>query len=170
MAKIVSLSKLVFLLNRLGSRGKTIGLITGCFDIIHLGHIDLFRFAKEHVDILVVGVETDRTIKLSKGNERPIFSQNQRMQVLAEQESINFVFPIRGGNDFASNKVNLLYEEICKKLKPDALITCVPADKSWKKKKERANKLNLRFIPLRQEIPLVSTTQIIRIIKRRFGL
>ena len=58
--------------------GKTVGLITGCFDVIHAGHVDLFRFAKKHCDLVIVGLDSDETIKLNKGPNRPIHNIAQR--------------------------------------------------------------------------------------------
>lgn len=58
--------------------GKKVGLITGCFDVIHVGHVELFQFAKKHCDVVVVGLDSDETIKLNKGPARPIHNISQR--------------------------------------------------------------------------------------------
>jgi len=55
-SKIKSLGQLQRICSDLRSKGKKIGLITGCFDVIHIGHIRLFRQAKARLDVLVVGV------------------------------------------------------------------------------------------------------------------
>lgn len=47
-------------------QGKKVGLVTGCFDILHFGHISIFEFAKSHVDILLVGIDSDESIKINK--------------------------------------------------------------------------------------------------------
>ncbi len=58
--------------------GKKVGLITGCFDVVHSGHVDLFRFAKKHCDLVIVGLDSDETIKINKGSNRPIHNIFQR--------------------------------------------------------------------------------------------
>lgn len=64
----------------------------GCFDIIHKGHIELFRYAKSLGDKLIVGIDTDRRIKEMKGADRPINSQIYRHQKLLGIPEIDNVF------------------------------------------------------------------------------
>ena len=71
--------------------GKKIVFTNGCFDLIHLGHVKYFRFAKEQGDLLVVGVNTDAGIRRLKGPKRPIISQSDRVGVLEELESIDYI-------------------------------------------------------------------------------
>jgi D-beta-D-heptose 7-phosphate kinase/D-beta-D-heptose 1-phosphate adenosyltransferase len=72
MTKVTTLTKVAKLARVARRDGKTIGLVTGSFDLIHLGHINLFRFAKKHTDIVIVGLDNDQTIKLVKVNNRHI--------------------------------------------------------------------------------------------------
>lgn len=60
----------------------------GCFDILHLGHIELLRYAKSLGDILVVGVNSDKSVKRLKGDKRPINDELTRKTIL---ESLKFV-------------------------------------------------------------------------------
>jgi len=64
----------------------------GCFDIIHKGHIELFRYAKSLGDKLIVGTDTDRRIKEMKGADRPINNQIYRYQKLLDIPEIDNVF------------------------------------------------------------------------------
>src|SRR5258708_28645578 len=68
--------------------GKRIVFTNGCFDLIHLGHVKYFRFAKAQGDLLVVAVNTDGSIRRLKGNKRPIINEDDRINVLEELESI----------------------------------------------------------------------------------
>ena len=68
--------------------GKRIVFTNGCFDLIHLGHVKDFQFAREQGDLLVVGVNTDKSIKKLKGDKRPIINEEDRIGVLEELESI----------------------------------------------------------------------------------
>ena len=71
----------------------------GCFDILHRGHIELFRYAKSLGDELVVGVDTDDKVKLDKGTERPINNLYDRMCVLQSIKYIDKVVSFDSTND-----------------------------------------------------------------------
>jgi D-beta-D-heptose 7-phosphate kinase/D-beta-D-heptose 1-phosphate adenosyltransferase len=71
--------------------GKRIVFTNGCFDLIHLGHVKYFQFARRQGDLLVVGVNTDAGIRRLKGDKRPIVSEADRLGVLEELESINYL-------------------------------------------------------------------------------
>lgn len=68
--------------------GKKIVFTNGCFDILHAGHIDYLREASQLGDVLVVGLNSDASIRRLKGDSRPINSENDRKKVL---EAISFV-------------------------------------------------------------------------------
>jgi D-beta-D-heptose 7-phosphate kinase/D-beta-D-heptose 1-phosphate adenosyltransferase len=80
-------------LNHYRAIGKKIVFTNGCFDLIHLGHVKYFQFAKSQGDLLVVGVNTDAGIRQLKGPSRPIINQDDRLGVLEELTSINYVVP-----------------------------------------------------------------------------
>ena len=65
----------------------------GCFDILHRGHIELFRYAKSLGDELVVGIDTDEKVKLDKGEDRPINNLQDRMYMLQSIKYIDRVIP-----------------------------------------------------------------------------
>lgn len=161
MAKIQSLNKLSQLIAQLKKENKKIALITGCFDIVHLGHINLFRFAKTHADIIIIGLENDSTIKLyQKGTDRPLNNLKNRLQFLAEFQSIDYVFPIKKiiKNTYENYA---LYEQITKRLKPDFLVTNKSADGFLQEKRNRAKKFGIKLLlhrPSRRQ----SSTQIIQ--------
>lgn len=71
--------------------GRKIVFTNGCFDLIHLGHVKYFQFAKRQGDILVVGVNTDSSICKLKGPKRPIINEEDRLGVLEELESIDYL-------------------------------------------------------------------------------
>lgn len=62
--------------------------VNGCFDILHRGHIELFRYAKSLGDYLIIGIDSDVRVKYLKGNSRPINNQDDRKFFL---ESIKFI-------------------------------------------------------------------------------
>jgi D-beta-D-heptose 7-phosphate kinase/D-beta-D-heptose 1-phosphate adenosyltransferase len=65
---------------------------SGVFDVVHMGHIDMLRVAKKAGDILIVGVESDETVKFNKGEQRPLNDVGRRVDFLAELQSVNYVF------------------------------------------------------------------------------
>ena len=72
--------------------GKRIVFTNGCFDIIHPGHIFILQQAKLKGDILVVGLNSDQSIKGFKSDLRPICTQDDRAYVLAGLASVDFIF------------------------------------------------------------------------------
>jgi D-beta-D-heptose 7-phosphate kinase/D-beta-D-heptose 1-phosphate adenosyltransferase len=92
--------------------GKRIVFTNGCFDLIHLGHIQYFRFAKSQGDLLVVGVNTDASIRRLKGERRPIVGELDRLSVLEELESIDNLVLFDDDTPLA----------LIEKLKPDVLV------------------------------------------------
>jgi|TARA_R100000152_G_C6683816_1_gene117014 D-beta-D-heptose 7-phosphate kinase/D-beta-D-heptose 1-phosphate adenosyltransferase len=71
----------------------------GCFDILHRGHIEMFRYAKSLGDELVVGIDTDEKVKLDKGENRPINNLQDRMYMLQSIKYINKVIPFDSTED-----------------------------------------------------------------------
>ncbi|MFH1798886.1 MAG: D-glycero-beta-D-manno-heptose 1-phosphate adenylyltransferase [Candidatus Omnitrophota bacterium] len=77
---------------KLKTLGKAIGFTNGCFDILHLGHIRYLREAKRKCDFLVVGVNSDSSLKrLNKGKNRPFNRQDDRIEVLSALECVDLV-------------------------------------------------------------------------------
>ncbi len=83
--------KLKTIIESYKQNGKIIGFTNGCFDIIHKGHITYLFQAKEYCDILVVGVNTDESIRRIKGIKKPINSLEDRIIVLSAIEAVDFV-------------------------------------------------------------------------------
>ena len=63
----------------------------GCFDLLHVGHVDYLGKARDMGDLLIVGVNSDESVRRLKGSTRPIVDLRSRMAVLAALESVNFV-------------------------------------------------------------------------------
>lgn len=71
--------------------GKKIVFTNGCFDILHFGHISYLREAKSYGDILVVGLNSNESVRRLKGDSRPINDESDRAQILKELECVDFV-------------------------------------------------------------------------------
>ena len=91
LGKERDLARLLPELARHRAAGRRIVFTNGCFDLVHLGHVQYFRFAKAQGDLLVVGVNTDAGIRRLKGAKRPIIGEHDRVTVLEELESIDYL-------------------------------------------------------------------------------
>ena len=89
--KTVDLSEMKVARNKLRDKNKTLVFTNGCFDIIHAGHVDYLTFARNQGDALVVGINSDASVKRNKGEGRPINCEEDRAYVIAALESVDYV-------------------------------------------------------------------------------
>src|SRR5437667_5805480 len=81
--KILTLEKAVALVEHLRHEGRTVVFTNGVFDILHPGHVRYLQDARGEGDALIVGVNSDRSVKAIKGRSRPITPQHERAEILA---------------------------------------------------------------------------------------
>jgi len=91
--KIKTLAQMKAVVARLKGRGKKVVFTNGCFDILHVGHVRYLRRAKTQGDVLVIGLNTDRSVREIKGEKRPIVPEKERAEVLAALEFVDYVVP-----------------------------------------------------------------------------
>jgi D-beta-D-heptose 7-phosphate kinase/D-beta-D-heptose 1-phosphate adenosyltransferase len=89
--KIKVLKELVKIRNRLRRQAKAVVFTNGCFDVLHLGHIECLRRAKSYGDVLFVGLNSDSSVRKIKGEKRPILPQRDRAEILASLEIVDYV-------------------------------------------------------------------------------
>ena len=77
--------------DRLDAAGKKLVFTNGCFDILHRGHVTYLAFARDQGDALVVGVNSDASVKTNKGDNRPINNQDDRAIVLGSLRCVDYV-------------------------------------------------------------------------------
>ena len=85
---LIKQSELDDLINKLKSEGKTIVTTNGCFDILHVGHVRYLEKTKSFADVLIVALNSDKSVKSIKGDSRPINNENDRAEVLCELKSV----------------------------------------------------------------------------------
>ena len=111
MSKLWNCKKLAQHLDAL-RMGKMVVFTNGCFDILHAGHVDYLKKARDFGDLLVVGINSDHSVRTIKGIQRPIIPQKQRAEVLCALECINYVVIFDQPDPL----------ETIKTLKPDVLV------------------------------------------------
>jgi D-sedoheptulose 7-phosphate isomerase len=90
-AKVVDWEALLALRRRWRAEGKTVVWTNGCFDLLHVGHVYSLKNAKSLGDILIVGVNSDESVRQLKGLGRPIVPASERVEVLAALECVDYV-------------------------------------------------------------------------------
>jgi rfaE bifunctional protein nucleotidyltransferase chain/domain len=91
MGKIVDLDQLIRARKNAKKDRKKVVFTNGCFDIIHRGHIECLKKAKSFGDLLIVGLNSDSSVKKLKGNKRPIMPQEDRAEILASLGMVDYV-------------------------------------------------------------------------------
>lgn len=89
--KVITVERLRDELARRRAAGQRIAMTNGCFDLLHPGHIASLRAARQEGDCLVVGLNSDASVRLLKGPERPIVNQQGRAEMLAALEFVDYV-------------------------------------------------------------------------------
>ena len=99
--KIVELEELSDRCEKLRSAGKKIVATNGCFDLLHVGHVRYLQAARALGDLLVVGLNGDRSVHELKGAGRPITTQRDRAEILAALACVDLVtiFPEHPGHE-----------------------------------------------------------------------
>jgi len=110
--KVIKLEQLKALRKRWKKQGKKLVFTNGCFDLIHIGHIRYLRRAKAMGDYLVVGLNSDRSVRKIKGEKRPIMSEKERGEILASLWFVDYVVIFQEQTP----------ERIIKSLEPDYLV------------------------------------------------
>jgi rfaE bifunctional protein nucleotidyltransferase chain/domain len=125
----------------------------GCFDILHRGHIELFKYCKSLGDVLIVGIDCDKRVKKLKGDQRPINNELDRKFMLECIKYVNNVFIFK-------NELEL--QNLIKVVNPDIMV--VGSDYKGKKVIGSEFARNLKFF---ERINEYSTTKTIRNITNR---
>ena len=111
--KIASRRALRPLLARRRSRGDTVVFTSGCYDVLHVGHLRSFEQARGLGDALVVGVNRDKRVRELKGRGRPVVPEKQRAELIAGLECVDYV--VLFGEDSAAPLIRTLRPDVvCK--------------------------------------------------------
>ena len=89
LPKVLNTKDLQTIVAEYKNQHKKIVFTNGCFDLLHIGHVRYLEQAKSRGDILIVGINTDSSVKKLKGPTRPIQNENDRAEILASLKSVN---------------------------------------------------------------------------------
>jgi len=158
MNKTYSREELKKIIDLHRKEGKKIVFTNGCFDILHVGHTRYLTEAKKQGDVLILGLNSDESVRSLKGKERPLIPENERADVIAALESVDYVTIFH----------ELTPLELIEYLKPDIIVK----GGDWKEEdvvgRESVAKWGGRVIII-PEIKGSSTTNIIEKIKKVYG-
>jgi rfaE bifunctional protein nucleotidyltransferase chain/domain len=91
IGKLKTLDELIAVAAQARSSGKIVVFTNGCFDLLHRGHVHILREAKAAGDLLIVAINSDRSVKAIKGPARPICSEMDRLELIAAMEMVDYV-------------------------------------------------------------------------------
>ena len=149
-SKVKTIRQLKPLLAGLRRRGRRIIFTNGCFDLLHIGHLRYLERARRCGDILVIGINSDRSVKKIKGPRRPLLPQAERAEVLAALSCVDYVTIFDEPDPLA----------VITALRPDVLVK----GSDWGKNKIIGREVVERRGGQVRRVPLikgVSTTQLI---------
>ncbi len=152
--KFCSTKKITETVKKLKKQGKKIVFTNGCFDLIHIGHVSLFQKAKTLGDVLIVAINSDKSLAGLKGPKRPLVGQKDRVKLLSAIDVIDYVIIFSEQTPY----------NVLKKIEPDVLV------KGGDYKIEDI--IGREFVKKVYRYPLVkgkSTSNLINLIVERYG-
>jgi len=111
-AHLKTQNEIVDIVARLREKNKQIVFTNGCFDILHVGHVKYLQEAKSYGDVLIVGLNTDDSVRILKGPTRPVNNQEDRAYILGALEAVNYVVMFSEETPY----------ELIKSIAPDILV------------------------------------------------
>jgi FAD synthetase len=161
--KILSPQEITEVTQHLQNQDKRIVLAGGCFDLLHIGHVQFLQKAKDQGDILFIILEHDVSVAKRKGSTRPIYSQADRAAMLAALAVVDYVILLPDIMTDAD------YDRLVLQVKP-AIIATTKSDPTRNHKERQAKKMNARVIDVIDRIGNQSTSKLAAIVAKEFNL
>ena len=158
MEKILTLEQAIKKSEQLQQEKKKTVICGGCFDILHVGHVAFLEKAKQAGDTLFVLLESDETVRKSKGENRPINSQTNRARVLAALSVVDYIVLL------PPLPTNADYDSVLFELKP-AIIATTAGDPYRNHKERQAQAISAEVIDVVLPILDHSTSRIVKILE-----
>jgi len=156
--KIIKYEDLRCLRTKADEEGLTIVFTSGCYDVLHFGHVFHFNFCKSKGDILVVSIGNDKTTRMLKGNTRPINNEKLRAKLVAALEITDYVV--------ISEEIGKMdHNNLIELLRPDVFVLNAN-DSAVKEKQSLADKFGSQLLFRKEELTngseTISTTGILK--------
>lgn len=164
MDKIISFTTACKLSRKFKQEGKKVIFTSGCFDILHIGHVRFLQMAKKwggRNAVLLVGVEPDDFLKINKGPGRPIFSQLARAEILASLSAVDYIVVLRGAAPAASSD---LFVRRYRRLLPHVVVFGNTQRNILKTIKQDAKVAGCEFKHLPHKTKLESSSRVVKLI------
>lgn len=156
MKKLLKYTHLAMLIKDIKRRRTQLVLVGGCFDILHLGHVRFLKSAKKH-GTLIVALESDASLTSHKGHLRPIHTQEERAEVLASLETVDYVLCLP---HFTHDED---YFDLVKTISPQ-VIAVTEGDQLLTVKQQQAESVGGKVIVI-PKINTPSTTQLAKLLE-----
>lgn len=157
MNKVVNIKNAVKISERLKRLGKRIVLVGGCFDILHIGHVQFLEKAKRQGDILFVMLESDETVRHLKGESRPIHKQQERAYMLSSLSVVDYVILL------PRLETDQKYDTLVNQIAPN-VIAITKGDPYTRKKQKQARLAAGKLVEITKKISNKSTTSLAQIL------
>lgn len=158
MNKILKPKEAIEIARKLKKQGRSVALVGGFFDILHIGHIKFLEKAKEKADALFVFLESDEQARKLKGENRPVNTQKARAEVLSALKSVDYIVLL------PKMKNDKHYDKLVTLINP-MIIAVTKGDKNIKHKIRQAEKIGAVILPVLSHIPDKSTSKLAKIIE-----
>src|SRR6266700_4386645 len=157
-SKALTLEEAILRFGREKRNGRRVVFTNGCFDLLHPGHIRRLELSRELGDVLIVGLNSDASVRQLKGEGRPVISERERAEILAALESVDAVVIFD----------DLTPREVITRLLPDILVKGGdwPSDQIVGREEVEAAGGRVVSVPV---VPGYSTSAILRKIREGFG-
>lgn len=155
--KILTIDQGIQIITKERQSGKSIVLVGGVFDILHLGHVRFLEAAKKAGDILVVALEPDSKVRKLKGEGRPINDEQTRAYMLSSLSFVDYVVII------PELTTDAQYAKLTKDFTPD-IVAVTEGDPKRKQKQVQVTAIGGKLNVVTPKIPTPSTTQRIKLL------
>ena len=157
MNKVIRVKETISITRELNKQNKTIVVVGGCFDILHFGHLLFLEKAKEKGDVLFVFLESDETIHITKGDNRPINTQKDRALKLSMLDIVDYIILL------PQLKKDREYDNLLLKIKPTIIATTKGDPKRYHKERQ-AKLMGITVIDVMERIRSKSTSNLAKLL------